>query len=105
MGYIKIENTIAVQENYDDIAASQGWTGKKLSLTEQGRPEIGEDGNPVFTDQSSQEFIAERFREFSDGMNRQACMYQEAQQGKLNYDAAAMIAAFKATTNVEWIDE
>lgn len=114
-GYIKIENPIAQQVNYDDIAVAYGWTGVGDELDENGKPvlNLDENGKPVLnsrgsfakqTEISSQEFIARMYKAYSDQLAIKACKHQETLQGKLNYDSDAMIKLFKETTNVTWVE-
>jgi hypothetical protein len=113
MGHIKIENSIAKQVNYDDIATAYGWAGTINVLDENGVviPLLDENGLRKIVDgqcvyetlpQSSQDFIAGLYNGFSNQMVERACRFQEIQQGKLNYNAEQMIALFKSTTAVTW---
>lgn len=112
MGFIKIENTIAQQENYDDIAEAFGFTGTAEELDEFGNPVYNiidnelvplEDGSYIKkVEISSQEFIARLYKNFSNEVAQRACHYQQELQGKLNYNAEERAAMFMATTKVTW---
>jgi len=114
-GYIKIQNSIAQQANYDDIATAHGWTGYLNVLDANGRPILNTvDGEAVVNENgsmfqqqpiTSQKFIALMYKKFSEQIAATACQHQEILKGKLNYDAAQMIQMFKQTTTVEWISE
>lgn len=105
MGYFKIENQIARQVNYDDIATSQGWTGVKKILGANGYPALDPKGVPIVINQTSQEFICELINTYVETLIKKACKEQELLNGKLNYNAQHMIDLFKKTMSVSWIEE
>ncbi len=102
MGHFKIENQIAQQVNYDDIAKAHGWTGRKRILDANGRPEIDAQGQMVIVSQTAQEFICDLLTDYVNSLIKKACKEQELLQGRLNYNASDMIALFKKTTSITW---
>lgn len=82
-----ISNSIAQEVNYKDIATALGWQ------------EGAENESRTW-----QEVITAVFREKAMELATLACRNNEIMNGKLNYNAEAMIQLFSDTTSLEFVE-
>lgn len=82
-----VSNSIAQEVNYKDIAIALGW----------------KEGDENET-RTWQQVVSAPFRELAMALAIQACNNNELLNGRLNYNADAMIQLFSDTTNVEFVE-